>query len=86
MHWHLEPLILPVLIAILLLLAIPHAHPGTPTQEPSPAIRRACDNDVRRLCPKEYAARDGAAIHACMKEHALQVSLRCAAAWLREHK
>ncbi|HEV3394499.1 MAG TPA: hypothetical protein VG100_00055 [Xanthobacteraceae bacterium] len=82
MHWQLQPIIWLVLIATLAILAIPHpAHP----QEPSAAIRRACDGDVRRLCPKEYAARDGARIRDCMGEHKFSISLRCQAAWIKEH-
>jgi hypothetical protein len=40
---------------------------------------------VRRLCPKEYAARDRAGIRACMKTNWTQISAACVAAWLREH-
>jgi hypothetical protein len=53
--------------------------------ETSLAIRHACDGDVRRLCPKEYAARDRAGIRACMKTNWTQISAACVAAWLREH-
>jgi hypothetical protein len=40
---------------------------------------------VRRLCPKEYAARDRAGIGACMKTNWTQISAACVAAWLKEH-
>ena len=85
MPWQLQPLIWPLLIATLALLAIPHrAKPA----EPSAAIKSACSDDVRRLCPKEYANRhaDGAAaIGACMRAHVFSISPRCIKAWLTEH-
>jgi hypothetical protein len=80
MHWRLEPIIWVLIIGTLALLAIPRpAHPQ------SSAIRRACDADVRRLCPKEYAARDRAGIGTCMKTNWTQISAACVAAWLKEH-
>ena len=98
MPWQLQPLIWPILIATLALLAIPHrAHPGhpvaqsatgTPAAEPSAAIKAACSEDVRRLCPKEYANRHadgGAAIGGCMRRHVFAISGRCIKAWLTEH-
>ena len=88
MPWQLQPLIWPLLIATLALLAIPHrARP----QEVSAAVRAACDADVRTLCPAEYAAKDAPAIAACMKGHAPFVgrapfiSNGCVKAWLAEH-
>jgi hypothetical protein len=88
MPWQLQPLIWPLIIATLALLAIPHrAHP----QEVSEAVRAACDADVRTLCPAEYEAKDAAAIAACMRGHAPFVgrepfiSNGCVKAWLKEH-
>jgi hypothetical protein len=82
MHWQLQPVILVLIIGTLALLAIPRAaHP----QEPSAAVRRACDGDVRRLCPKEYRAKDSAAIGTCMRAHWTGISGRCMAAWGSEH-
>jgi hypothetical protein len=101
MHWQLQPIIWPIIIATLALLAAPHrAHPqppvaqsatGTPAQEPSPAIRAACDADVRTLCPSEYETKDARAIASCMKSHAPfigsppYISPGCVKAWLDEH-
>jgi hypothetical protein len=53
----------------------------------SPAIRRACDGDVRHLCPKEWASHNSLAICNCMNARggAFTVSLRCQAAWIKEH-
>jgi len=90
MHWHMEPLILPILIAILLLLSIPFAH------SQSAAIVTACDADVRRLCPVEYAAVRGSgsrkrhalmrvAVAKCMQARGSEISAPCVAAWRREH-
>jgi hypothetical protein len=85
MPWQLQPLIWPIIIATLALLAMPHkARPA----EPSAAVKAACTADVKRLCPKEYANRhadDGAAIGTCMKTHAFSISGRCIKAWLFEH-
>ena len=85
MPWQLQPLIWPIVIATLALLAVPHkARP----QEPSAAIKAACTSDVVRLCPKEYAARHrdgGASIGPCMRSHAFSISGRCMKAWLFEH-
>jgi hypothetical protein len=85
MPWQLQPLIWPIIIATLALLAMPHkARPA----EPSAAIKAACTTDVKRLCPKEYANRHadgGAAIGSCMKAHAFSISGRCIKAWLFEH-
>jgi hypothetical protein len=85
MPWQLQPLVWPLLIATLALLAIPHrARPA----EPSAAIKAACTDDVKRLCPKEYADRHrdgGAGIGGCMKAHAFSISGRCVKAWLFEH-
>jgi hypothetical protein len=85
MPWQLQPLIWPIIIATLALLAVPHrARPA----EPSAAIQAACTADVKRLCPKEYANRHadgGAAIGTCMKAHAFSISGRCIKAWLFEH-
>jgi hypothetical protein len=97
MHWRFEPILPWLLIGTLALLAIPRAaHPGhpvaqgatgTPTQEPSPAIRRACDADARRLCPQEYGSHSAILIGNCMKQKAgpSSVSLKCQAAWIKEH-
>jgi hypothetical protein len=96
MHWRLEPIIWVLIIGTLALLAIPRpAHPvsgeasrtalADASQGASPEIRRACDGDVRRLCPKEYAARDRAGIGQCMKTNWTQISAACVAAWLKEH-
>jgi hypothetical protein len=86
MHWQLQPLIIVLLLGTLALLAIPRvAHPQTA----SPAIRKACDGDIRTLCPKEYAMRRGRAkaICLCMNERggAFTVSLACQRAWIKEH-
>jgi hypothetical protein len=88
MHWQLQPIIWPIIIATLALLAVPHrAHP----QEVSAAIRAACEGDVRTLCPAEYARKDADAIAACMKGHAPFIgkppfiSPRCVKAWITEH-
>ena len=85
MPWQLQPLIWPIIIATLALLAMPHkAHP----QEPSAAVKAACSADVKRLCPKEYLNRHadgGASIGTCMKAHAFSISPRCIKAWLFEH-
>ena len=87
MPWQLQPLIWPIIIATLALLAVPHkAHP----QEPTPAMR-ACEGDIQKLCSTEYAANDGLAIAACMISHAPFigkppfVSNGCVKAWLKEH-
>lgn len=86
MPWQLQPIIWPIIIATLALIAMPHkAHPATASQGASPAIRAACDGDIRRLCPKEHAAGDGAAIARCMRAHAFSISTRCINAWLSEH-
>lgn len=71
-----------LLASAVLILAVPRI---APAQEPSPAVRRACDSDVRRLCPDQYRARDNAAIGVCMRQNAAMITLRCAAAWLAEH-
>jgi hypothetical protein len=85
MPWQLQPLIWPLIIATLALLAVPHkARPA----EPSAAVKAACTADVKRLCPKEYARRHvdgGASIGACMKTHAFSISAPCIRAWLFEH-
>jgi hypothetical protein len=81
MPWQLQPLIWPIIIATLALLAVPR--PARP-QEPSPAVRAACEGDIKRLCPKEHAAGDGAAIAACMRAHAFSISRGCVNAWLAE--
>ena len=88
MHWQLQPLIWPIIIATLALLAVPHkAHP----QEISEAVKKACDADVRTLCRAEYAAKDAEAIAACMKSHAPFIgkppfiSPACVKAWMAEH-
>jgi hypothetical protein len=82
MPWQLQPLIWPIIIATLALLALPHkARPA----EPSTAVKIACTADVKRLCPKEYAHRDGPGIGSCMKAHAFSISGRCIKAWLFEH-
>jgi hypothetical protein len=87
MHWHFQPLLWPFIIGTLALLAVPHsAHP----QQPSPALRAACDADARKLCPLEYALPHGprreAAVGLCMKQRAglLNTSLACKAAWIKE--
>jgi hypothetical protein len=85
MPWQLQPLIWPIVIATLAMLAIPR--PAHPT-EPSEAIKRACTADVKRLCPREYLHRHadgGAGIGTCMKAHAFSISGRCIKAWLFEH-
>jgi hypothetical protein len=88
MPWQLQPIIWPIIIATLALLAVPHkARP----QEVSSAVRAACEGDMRALCPDEYAAQDGPAIATCMKSHAPFigkppfVSTDCVNAWLAEH-
>jgi hypothetical protein len=85
MPWQLQPLIWPIIIATLALLAMPHkARPA----EPSAAVKAACTADVKRLCPKEYLNRHvdgGAAIGTCMKTHAFSISGRCIKAWLTDH-
>jgi hypothetical protein len=83
MHWQIQPLIWIAIIGTLALLAIPRA--AHPADTPSAAVRRACDADVRRLCPKEYAVRDRAGIGACMKANWTAISVGCVAAWLKEH-
>jgi hypothetical protein len=82
MPWHLQPLIWPIIIATLALLAVPR--PARP-DEPSPAVRAACEGDIKRLCPKEHAAADGAAIAVCMRAHAFAISRGCVRAYLNEH-
>jgi hypothetical protein len=81
MPWQLQPLIWPIIIATLALLAVPRpAHP----QEARPAVRAACEGDIKRLCPKQRAAGDGAAIAACMRAHAFAISRGCVDAWLSQ--
>jgi hypothetical protein len=55
----------------------------------SPAIRAACDGDVKRLCPKEFKSRNSIAICRCMNAlslwQMLGISAPCKAAWRKEH-
>jgi hypothetical protein len=82
MHWHIQPLIWVAVAAIAALLAIPRAaHP----EAPSAVVRRACDGDVRRLCPAEHRAKDSEAVGRCMRAHAGDISIRCTNVWMREH-
>ena len=83
MHWQVQPIIWIVLIATLALLAIPR--PGYP-QEASVTVRKACNLDVRRLCPKEFMLKDSALIGECMRVHAASIGARCMKAWMLEHQ
>jgi hypothetical protein len=83
MHWQLQPIIWPIVIATLALLAVPQkAHPA----EPSPAIRAACEQDVKRLCPKAYRSQSALLICYCMQRQSVfSISPKCVAAYLAEH-
>jgi hypothetical protein len=88
MDWRFEPFILPLLIATLLLLAIPRAWPQ------SQELIDACSADALGLCPGAVAkallpggSRDG--IKACMQDHWAEISAGCkqaAAAERRRHR
>jgi hypothetical protein len=84
MDWRLEPIILPLLIATLLLLAIPQrAHPQ------SQELIDACRGDALRLCPVEVGqAMLGARkpIGRCMRAHWNELSAPCRAAVHAERK
>jgi hypothetical protein len=59
MPWQLQPLIWPLLIATLALLAMPHkAHPAEPShpRQPSAALVNACRDDALRLCAAQVGA------------------------------
>ena len=74
MHWQLQPLIWPILIATLALLAIPHqAHPQ------SAALVKACYRSVYRACHDEVKALDRKAAGACVKAKFDQLAPRCRA-------
>jgi hypothetical protein len=77
-------------IRVLAALGLLAAAPPAAAYDISDMIRRACGNDVRRLCPAEFAALergapDHAAIRRCMYANRAFVGGRCGAAWMREH-
>jgi len=73
MPWRLEPLIWPILIATLALLAIPRAHGG----EPPPDLIAACQGDVMRFCLRAAMSQDKDAIDRCMRAHRKQATPQC---------
>jgi hypothetical protein len=83
MHWQMQPILWPIIIATLALLAVPHnAHP----QQPSAAIRAACDGDVKKLCPHAYRSGSATLICRCMaRQNTFSISWGCRTAWIKEH-
>ena len=78
MHWHIQPLIWPLLIATLALLAIPHpAHPQ------SPSLVRACAAAVGKTCHAQMmeplSAEMRNHVGACVHERFAELPARCRA-------
>jgi hypothetical protein len=89
MPWQLQPIIWPIIIATLALLAIPHkAHPGppvaqsatgTPTaeHEPSAELMQACFRPLWRYCREEVKRLDRKAAGECVKANFNKLEERC---------
>ena len=83
----LQPIIWPIIIATLALLAVPHKarpqHPvaqsatGTPTQEPSAELMQACFRPVYRFCREEVKRLDRKAAGECVKANFDKLDERC---------
>ena len=76
MPWQLQPIIWPIIIATLALLAVPHkARP----QEPSVELIQACFRPLYRYCREEVKRLDRTAAGACVKANFAKLDVRCRA-------
>ena len=76
MHWQLQPILWPIIIATLALLAMPpRAHPAPPSSQ----LVALCSADAQRLCPSEVVSGDHDRIGRCMRAHRKAVSKPCRA-------
>ena len=74
MPWQLQPLIWPILIATLALLAMPHkAHPQ------SASLIKACYRSVYRACHDEVARLDRKATGECVQANFAKLAPHCRA-------
>jgi hypothetical protein len=74
MPWQLQPIIWPIIIATLALLAVPHkARPA----EPSAALVKACFRTIYKECREQVKALDRKAAGECVKTNFAKLDERC---------
>ena len=74
MPWQLQPIIWPIIIATLALLAVPHkARP----REPSAELVQACFRPLYRYCREEVKRLDRKAAGECVKANFDKLDERC---------
>ena len=67
--------LVPLALALLLVVPVAQAESFTMPPEVTPALRAACESDVRRLCIAEGAT--VVTVKSCMKRRFGELSVRC---------